>query len=68
MEEEQFIAAIILDFERGFLDIPAGFHLRKFISSVLNCEHMRISKKFKGTERLGKKVLQTPSYCSELYS
>ncbi len=44
MDEEQYIAAVIRDFERGFLDIPQDTHLRKFVSRVLSCEDMRISK------------------------
>ena len=44
MEEEQYSAAVIRDFERGFLDIPQDTHLRKFVSRVLSCEDMRISK------------------------
>ena len=44
MEEEQFIASVIHDFELGLLDIPQDTHLRKYISRLLNCEDMRISK------------------------
>ena len=47
-EEERFVGRIIEDFNLGILDVPQGTTLRNFLSSVLNCDPMRITKKYTG--------------------
>ena len=48
VEEEQFVGRIVEDFNLGILDVPQGTTLRNFLSSVLNCDPMRITKKYTG--------------------
>ena len=47
-EEENFVERIVEDFNMGILDVPQGTTLRNFLSSVLNCDPMRITKKYTG--------------------
>ena len=48
---------IIKHFENGLLDdVPSGTPLRAFLSSMLACDRMRITKKFAGAGQLGKRV------------
>jgi len=55
-EEEMFVERIIRDFNAGLLDVPAGTTLRTFLSQKLNCDPMRITKKFTGASCIGKRV------------
>ena len=55
-EEETYVARVIQDFNSGFLDAPAGTTLRTFLSDKLNCDPMRITKKFTGEACIGKRV------------
>lgn len=55
-EEEAYVARVIQDFNSGFLDAPAGTTLRTFLSDKLNCDPMRITKKFTGEACIGKRV------------
>lgn len=55
-EEEQFVARIVEDFNLGILDVPQGTTLRNFLSSVLNCDPMRITKKYTGNSSIGKRA------------
>jgi hypothetical protein len=42
----------------GTLDVPDGTTLRTHLSSILNCDPMRITKKFTGDSCIGKRVFQ----------
>lgn len=55
-EEESYVARVIQDFNNGFLNAPAGTTLRTFLSDKLNCDPMRITKKFTGDACIGKRV------------
>ena len=55
-EEEAYAHATICDFNSGYLDAPPGTTLRTYLSQTLECEPMRITKKFTGDASIGKKV------------
>ena len=55
-EEENYTARIIHDFSKGTLDVADGTTLRNYLSSVLRCSPMRITKKFTGDGSIGKRV------------
>mmetsp|Transcript_3145 Transcript_3145/g.12618 ORF Transcript_3145/g.12618 Transcript_3145/m.12618 type:complete len:306 (-) Transcript_3145:391-1308(-) len=55
-EEEAYVERIIHDFNAGLLDVPAGTTLRTYLSQKLNCDPMRITKKFTGASCIGKRV------------
>jgi len=57
-EEENYTSCIIQDFNKGYLPIVAGTTLRSFLSEKLNCDPMRITKKFAGASCIGKQVFQ----------
>ena len=47
--EENYANQLVVDFERGFLDdCERGMTLRSYLARTLNCDPMRISKKFAG--------------------
>jgi hypothetical protein len=56
MEEEAFVARVIQDFNLGFLNAPVGTTLRSYLSEKLQCDPMRITKKFTGDDCIGKRV------------
>ena len=56
VEEEAYVARVIQDFNSGFLDAPAGTTLRTYLSAKLQCDPMRITKKFTGDACIGKRV------------
>jgi hypothetical protein len=56
IEEESYVARVIQDFNSGFLDAPAGTTLRTYLSDKLQCDPMRITKKFTGDSCIGKRV------------
>ena len=56
VEEEAYAHATIRDFNSGYLDAPPGSTLRTYLSQTLECDPMRITKKFKGDASIGKKV------------
>ena len=56
MEEEAYVARVIQDFNSGFLNAPAGTTLRSYLSEKLQCDPMRITKKFTGDACIGKRV------------
>jgi hypothetical protein len=56
VEEENYVARVIQDFNSGFLDAPAGTTLRTYLSEKLQCDPMRITKKFTGDSCIGKRV------------
>lgn len=56
VEEEAYVARVIQDFNSGFLNAPAGTTLRSYLSDKLQCDPMRITKKFTGDACIGKRV------------
>lgn len=55
-EEEAYVTRLIDEFKKGTLPIPNGITLRTFLSKLLNCDPMRISKKFVGNNCIGKVI------------
>jgi hypothetical protein len=55
-EEESYVARVIHDFNTGYLHAPAGTTLRSYLSEKLQCDPMRITKKFTGDACIGKRV------------
>mmetsp|Transcript_4057 Transcript_4057/g.13332 ORF Transcript_4057/g.13332 Transcript_4057/m.13332 type:complete len:277 (+) Transcript_4057:272-1102(+) len=55
-EEEVYVKRIIEDFNNGTLEAAPGTTLRNFLSEKLNCDPMRITKKFTGEASIGKRV------------
>lgn len=53
---EAYVARVIQDFNSGFLNAPAGTTLRSYLSEKLQCDPMRITKKFTGDACIGKRV------------
>jgi hypothetical protein len=70
VEEEAYVARVIQDFNSGFLDAPAGTTLRTYLSEKLQCDPMRITKKFTGDACIGKRVfhpaVRSPSNASAI--
>ncbi|CAM9536830.1 unnamed protein product [Discosporangium mesarthrocarpum] len=68
-EEEKYTTRIINDFTKGLLPLAPGTTLRSYLSEKLNCDPMRITKKFAGAACIGKRVFQpaerTPENLSE---
>ena len=54
--EEQYANRIIIEFKAGVLPLADGTTLRTFLSRLLKCDPMRISKKFVGDKCIGRKV------------
>ena len=50
-EEEHYANAMIEAFKSGILPLPGTMSLRKFLSEILRCHPMRVSKKFVGYVR-----------------
>jgi hypothetical protein len=63
VEEEAYVTRVIQDFNNGFLDAPAGTTLRSYLSDKLNCDPMRITKKFTGESCIGKRVFHPAVRC-----
>jgi hypothetical protein len=57
-EEEAYAARLIHEFKAGLLPLTDGTTLRTFLSKLLNCDPMRISKKFVGSNCIGKQVFR----------
>ncbi|CAM9788810.1 unnamed protein product, partial [Phaeothamnion confervicola] len=55
-EEEGYANRLIQEFKCGLLPLQDGTTLRTFLSIMLNCDPMRISKKFVGPNCIGKQV------------
>lgn len=55
-EEEEYTEQVIRDFNDGLLNVPAGTTLRTYLSEKLNCDPMRITKKFAGSSCIGKRI------------
>ena len=56
-EEEAYANQLITHFKSGILPLSDGTTLRTFLSKLLNCDPMRISKKFVGQNCIGKVCL-----------
>ena len=54
LEEESYANRLIHEFKLGLLPLTDGTTLRTFLSKLLNCDPMRISKKFVGQNCIGK--------------
>jgi len=57
-EEEAYATRLIQEFKAGLLPLTDGTTLRTFLSKLLNCDPMRISKKFVGSNCIGKQVFR----------
>lgn len=55
-EEERYADQIIVEFSSGTLDIPAGESLRAYLAKMLNCDPMRISKRYRGDGSIGNRT------------
>lgn len=58
VEEEAYANRLIQEFKAGLLPLTDGTTLRSFLSKLLNCDPMRISKKFVGENCIGKQVFR----------
>ena len=58
VEEEAYANRLIHEFKLGLLPLTDGTTLRTFLSKLLNCDPMRISKKFVGQNCIGKQVFR----------
>ena len=58
VEEEDYANGLIHEFKEGRLPLSEGTTLRTFLSKVLNCDPMRISKKFVGANSIGKQIFR----------
>jgi hypothetical protein len=63
VEEEAYVARVIQDFNSGYLNAPAGTTLRSYLSDKLQCDPMRITKKFTGDACIGKRVFHPAVRC-----
>ena len=55
-EEEEYANAVVKEFNSGYLDAQPGTTLRIYLSEKLQCDPMRITKKFTGHDSIGKRV------------
>ena len=58
VEEEEYTSRIIQHFSAGLLSLPESATLRSYLSDKLNCDPMRITKKFTGACCLGRRAYQ----------
>ncbi|CAM9948774.1 unnamed protein product, partial [Phaeothamnion confervicola] len=69
-EEEDYTARIIHFFSTGVLQLGEGTTLRVYLADKLECDPMRITKKFTGNSCLGKRVYhsceRTPASMAEI--
>mmetsp|Transcript_63849 Transcript_63849/g.71464 ORF Transcript_63849/g.71464 Transcript_63849/m.71464 type:complete len:743 (-) Transcript_63849:1802-4030(-) len=56
IEEEEYTSRIIQYFSTGLLILPNGATLRSYLADKLNCDPMRITKKFTGACCLGRRA------------
>ena len=59
-EEETFLTCLRNEFLRGHLPLPGNVPVRKFLAGMLNCDPMRVSKRFQN-DPLGKHVFNLSS-------
>lgn len=55
-EEEEYTTRVIHHFSSGLITLPEGKTLRTFLADKLQCDPMRITKKFAGASCLSKKI------------
>jgi hypothetical protein len=55
-EEEEYTSRIIHYFNSGLLTLPDGATLRSYLAEKLNCDPMRITKKYAGASCLGRRI------------
>ena len=55
-EEEAYANRLIQEFKSGLLPLTDGTSPRTFLSKLLKCDPMRITKKFAGNDCIGKQV------------
>ena len=60
-EEEAYATRLIRDFKAGILPLRDGASLRAYLADKLNCEPMRITKKFARTDCIGKVTFRPAS-------
>ena len=60
-EEEAYATRLIRDFKAGILPLRDGASLRAYLAEKLNCEPMRITKKFARTDCIGKVTFRPAS-------
>jgi hypothetical protein len=58
VEEEEYTSRIIHYFSTGLLTLPDGMTLRSYLADKLNCDPMRITKKYAGASCLGRRMFQ----------
>ena len=69
VEEELYAEKIIAYFNKGLIpDVATGTTLRTYLSDKLQCDPMRITKKFAGASCIGKQVFQLNPYTTPQYS
>lgn len=56
VEEEEYTSRIIHYFNTGLLNLPDGATLRSYLADKLNCDPMRITKKYAGAACLGRRA------------
>ncbi|KAG7356599.1 hypothetical protein IV203_001285 [Nitzschia inconspicua] len=56
IEEEEYTSRVIQYFSTGLLALPDGATLRSYLAEKLNCDPMRITKKFTGACCLGRRA------------
>ncbi|KAL3908227.1 MAG: hypothetical protein SGILL_008561 [Bacillariaceae sp.] len=56
IEEEEYTSRVIQYFSTGLLTLPDGATLRSYLAEKLNCDPMRITKKFTGACCLGRRA------------
>lgn len=55
-EEEDYTSRIIYYFNSGLINLPEGSTLRSYLAYKLNCDPMRITKKYAGAACLGRRA------------
>ena len=55
-EEEAYSNRLVQEFKDGIIPLPENSTLRSFLAKFLNCDPMRISKKYVGSNSIGKQV------------
>lgn len=56
IEEEEYTTRVIHYFSSGLMTLPEGKTLRSYLAEKLNCDPMRITKKYAGASCLGKRI------------
>ena len=55
-EEEEYTTRVIHHFSTGLISLPEGKTLRSFLAEKLQCDPMRITKKYAGASCLSKRI------------